>query len=114
MGCLVLTIIMYIYHALIDALRAHKIHIKLNRIFYTHVEHNLTNEIYMVEGDLLAGGLVGLSVGLLFSVINGGHRGGDGGGADRQTDRLTDDRNEAVRQRAREIERLEGKGTATI
>ena len=32
---------MYIYHALIDALRAHMIHIKLNTIFYTHVEHSL-------------------------------------------------------------------------
>ena len=92
MGCLVLTIIMYIYHALIDTLRAHKIHIKLNRIFYTHVEHNLTDEIYMVEGDLLVRGLVGLSIGLLFSVINGRHRGGDGAGADRQTDRQSETR----------------------
>ena len=31
-------IIMYIYHALINALSAHMIHINLNRIFYTHVE----------------------------------------------------------------------------
>ena len=31
---------MYIYSALIDALSAHIIHIKLNVIFYTHVEHS--------------------------------------------------------------------------
>ena len=30
---------MYIYHALINALSAHIIHINLNMIFYTHVEH---------------------------------------------------------------------------
>ena len=34
---------MYIYHALIDALSAHMIHINLNMIFYTHVEHSPTN-----------------------------------------------------------------------
>ena len=28
---------MYIYHALIDALSAHTIHINLNTIFYTHM-----------------------------------------------------------------------------
>ena len=33
---------MYIYHALINALSAHLIHINLNMIFYTHVEHNPT------------------------------------------------------------------------
>ena len=32
-------IIMYIYHALINALSAHMIHINLNMRFYTHVEH---------------------------------------------------------------------------
>ena len=32
-------ILMYIYHALINALSAHMIHINLNTIFYTHVEH---------------------------------------------------------------------------
>ena len=31
-------IIIYIYHALINALSAHMIHINLNMIFYTHVE----------------------------------------------------------------------------
>ena len=35
-------IIMYIYHALIDALSAHMIHINLNMIFYTHAEHSPT------------------------------------------------------------------------
>ena len=38
---------MYIYHALINALSAHIIHINLNMIFYTHVEHNPTKIIYM-------------------------------------------------------------------
>ena len=31
---------MYIYHALINAMSTHMIHINLNMIFYTHVEHN--------------------------------------------------------------------------
>ena len=31
---------MYIYHTLIDALSAQIIHINLNMIFYTHVEHS--------------------------------------------------------------------------
>ena len=31
---------MYIYHALINALSAHMIHINLNMTFYTHVEHS--------------------------------------------------------------------------
>ena len=35
-----IVIIMYIYHALINALSAHMIHINLNMIFYTHVEHS--------------------------------------------------------------------------
>ena len=34
------SIIMYIYYALINALSAHMIHINLNMIFYTHVEHS--------------------------------------------------------------------------
>ena len=37
---------MCIYHALINALRAHMIHISLN-IFYTHVEHSPTETIYI-------------------------------------------------------------------
>ena len=40
-------IIMYIYHALINALSTHMIHINLNMIFYTHVEHSHTKTIYI-------------------------------------------------------------------
>ena len=40
-------IIMYIYHALINALGAHMIHINLNMIFYTHVEHSPIKTIYI-------------------------------------------------------------------
>ena len=40
-------ITMYIYHALINALSAHIIHINLNMIFYTHVEHSPTKTIYI-------------------------------------------------------------------
>ena len=38
---------MYIYHVLINALNAHMIHINLNMIFYTHVEHSPTKTIYI-------------------------------------------------------------------
>ena len=38
---------MYIYHALINALSAHMIHINLNMIFYTHVEYSPTKTIYI-------------------------------------------------------------------
>ena len=38
---------MYIYHALVNALSAHMIHINLNMIFYTHVEHSPTKTIYI-------------------------------------------------------------------
>ena len=38
---------MYIYHALINALGAHMIHINLNMIFYTHVKHSPTKTIYI-------------------------------------------------------------------
>ena len=40
-------IIMYIYHALINALSAHMIYIDLNMIFFTHVEHSPTKTIYI-------------------------------------------------------------------
>ena len=40
-------IIMYIYHALINALSTHMIHVNLNIIFCTHVEHSPTKIIYM-------------------------------------------------------------------
>ena len=42
-----LQITMYIYHALINALSAHMIHINLNVIFYTHVKHSPTKTIYI-------------------------------------------------------------------
>ena len=38
---------MYIYDALNKALSAHMIHINLNMIFYTHVEHSSTKTIYV-------------------------------------------------------------------
>ena len=38
---------MYIDHALIKALSAHMIHINLNMLFYTHVEHSPTKTIYL-------------------------------------------------------------------
>ena len=38
---------MYIYHALINALSAHMIHINLNMIFYTHAEQSPTKTIYI-------------------------------------------------------------------
>jgi len=40
-------IIMYIYHALINALSAHIIHINLNTIFYTYVEDTPTKTIHI-------------------------------------------------------------------
>ena len=40
-------IIMYIYHALINALSVHMIHINLNMVFCTHVEHSPTKTIYI-------------------------------------------------------------------
>ena len=43
----IVIIIMYIYHALINALSAHMIHINLNMIFYTHGEHSPTKTIYI-------------------------------------------------------------------
>ena len=43
----VIIIIMYIYHALINALSAHMIHININMIFYAHVEHSPTKTIYI-------------------------------------------------------------------
>ena len=38
---------MYICHALINALSAHLIHINLNMILYTHVEHSPTKTVYI-------------------------------------------------------------------
>ena len=45
--CSLIIIIMYIYHAPINALSAHMIHINLNMIFYTHVENSPTKTIYI-------------------------------------------------------------------
>jgi len=42
--CLVVVIIMYIYHALVNALSTHMMHTNLNMIFYTHVEHSPTKQ----------------------------------------------------------------------
>ena len=42
-----IVIIMYIYHALINALSSHMIHINLNMIFYTHIGHIPTKTIYI-------------------------------------------------------------------
>ena len=44
---MLLIIIMYIYHALINALSAHMIHINLNMIFYTYVEHSTIKTNYI-------------------------------------------------------------------
>ena len=38
---------MYIYRALISVLSSHMIHINLNTIFCTHVEHSPTKTIYI-------------------------------------------------------------------
>ena len=46
-GGVYVIIIMYIYHAFINALSAHMIHINLNIIFYTHAEHSPTKTIYI-------------------------------------------------------------------
>ena len=44
--CIIL-IIMYIYYALVNVLSTHMIHINLNMIFYTHVEHSPTWTVYI-------------------------------------------------------------------
>ena len=44
---IIIIIIMFIYHALINALNTHMIHINLNMIFYTRVEHSPTKTIYI-------------------------------------------------------------------
>ena len=40
-------IIMLVYHALINTLSAHVIHINLNTIFCTHVEHSPIESVYI-------------------------------------------------------------------
>ena len=44
---IIIVIITYIYHMLINTLSAHVIHTNLNTIFYTHVEHSPTKTIYI-------------------------------------------------------------------
>jgi len=43
----IINIIMYIYHALINALSTHMLHINLSMIFCSHVEHSPTKTIYI-------------------------------------------------------------------
>ena len=38
---------MYIYHSLINDLNAYMMHVNLNMMFYTHVEHSPTKTIYI-------------------------------------------------------------------
>ena len=45
-GNITTIIIMYFYYVLINALSVHMIHINLNTIFYTHVEHSPTKTVY--------------------------------------------------------------------
>ena len=44
---IIILIMLYIYHALINALSAHMIRINLNMIFYTHLEHSPTKTMYI-------------------------------------------------------------------
>ena len=46
---------MYIYHALVSALSAHMMHVNLNMIFYTRVEHSPTRHstTYWLERELV-------------------------------------------------------------
>ena len=44
---MMIIIIMYIYHALINALSTHMMHINLNITFYTYVEHSPTKTNYI-------------------------------------------------------------------
>ena len=49
-GMIYTIIIMYLYHAfnrLINALSAHRIHVNLNTVFCTHIEHSPTKTIYI-------------------------------------------------------------------
>ena len=45
--CYIILIIMYTYHAFINALSAHMIHTNLNTIFYTHARDSRTKTIYI-------------------------------------------------------------------
>ena len=46
-GGIIMVIIMYIYHVLINALSAHMIHVSLNMILCTYVEHGPNKTIYI-------------------------------------------------------------------
>ena len=59
---------MYIYHELINALSAHIIHINLNIIFYTHVEHSPTKTSQLMS--FLSSVVSGLSLCCLRNVIS--------------------------------------------
>ena len=45
---MVIIIMMYIYHPLINALSAHMIHINLNMIFYTYKAQSYQNNLHKV------------------------------------------------------------------
>ena len=45
-GLIIIITIVYIYHALLNALSAHTIHINLYTILYTHVDHSPSKTIY--------------------------------------------------------------------
>ena len=47
-GAFSIIIIMYIYHALINAMSAHMIHINLKMKFYTHVEYILKSSFVVL------------------------------------------------------------------
>ena len=46
---MIIIIIMYTDHALINALSAHMIHINLNMMFYTHVEHSSSSKTIYIS-----------------------------------------------------------------
>ena len=54
---MLIIIIMYICHTLINALGSHMIHFNLNMIFYTHVEHIATKTVYVKYAAEHSGGL---------------------------------------------------------
>ena len=47
LSIIIIIIIMYIYHALINALSNHMIHTNLNTIFRTHTERSPTKTVYL-------------------------------------------------------------------
>ena len=63
---------MYTYHALINALSAHMIHINLNMIFYTHVQHSpIKNNLHILTiNDELFCQFEGLTLVVNLRVVN--------------------------------------------